>query len=558
MWPFKKKENRAAASGDPQWLKDLIEGGSSSATGRKVTADTAMQASAVYACIRILAETVASLPLNVYKRLQPTGKEKAINHNLYSVLHDAPNPEITSLEFREAMQAHLCLRGNAYAEKVFDGAGRLRQLWPISPDRVSVERDRITKQLVYTVTLPESAGQVRLTTKNMFHLRGLSGDGIVGYSPIKLFKESIGLSLAAEEYGARFFGNSLRPSGVFEHPNKLGKQAQDNLVKSMQEQHQELSKKFRVMVLEEGMKWHQMSISPEEAQFLQTRQFQVVDIARIFRVPPHLIAELSRATFSNIEQQSIDFVVNTIRPWLVRWEQAIKQRLFDTDEIEYFAEFVVDGLLRGDIASRYTAYSVGRQNGWLSADDIRDLENMNPLPNGQGKTYLLPLNMVPADQSAKVGDMAKDKGLQDDKKKQRTSNAFRRIFQDALTRIVKRERADVLRQIKKYAQRQSIKDFETWLDDFYSEHVDFIKRNISPVITSYYEIVESTGIDLDERINDYTLRHIYSSKKQIRGIVNSSGVDLEKALTDMFDVWEGQRMIEVAAKEIAITGAVND
>lgn len=534
---------------NPQaWLVDMFTGGTKSATGVNVTPDRALQASAVYACCRVLSETIASLPLHVYKRLD-RGKEKAVDHYLYPILHDAPNPEMTSFEFRETMMGHLCLRGNAYAEKVYDRAGRIKELWPLNPDRVTVARDKATKQLIYTVTIPDEARKVELGSDRILHIRGLSGDGIIGYSPIKLARESIGLSLATEEYGARFFGNGSRPGGVLEHPGKLGTEARKNLKTSWEEMHKGLEQSHRIAILEEGLKWHQIGIAPEEAQFLESRQFQAVDIARIFRVPPHLVGILDRSTFSNIEQQSIDFVVNTIRPWLVRHEQAYKQRLFDVDDVDHFAEFLIDGLLRGDIQSRYTAYSVGRQNGWLSADDIRELENMNPLPDGQGKTYLLPLNMVPADQTAKVGDMAKEKGMQEDDKKQKQgiNGAFQRLFKDAITRIIKRERADVLRQVRK---KTNVEEFEKWLDEFYKEHEDFVRRNITPVMTSFLEL-SGQAEAIEDGVNEYVEKHIRNSMANIRTLI-ANETDKEKTLIEMFDTWEGKRTTEMAIQETAI------
>lgn len=547
MWPFSRKEKRSGLANPQAWLVDMFTGGTKSATGVNVTPDRALQASAVYACVRVLAETIASLPLHVYKRLA-RGKEKATDHYLYPILHDAPNPEMTSFEFRETMMGHLCLRGNAYAEKVIDRAGRVKELWPLNPDRVTVERDKATKQLVYTVTIPDEARKVELGSDRILHIRGLSGDGIIGYSPIKLARESIGLSLATEEYGARFFGNGSRPGGVLEHPGKLGAEARKNLKKSWEDMHQGLEQSHRIAILEEGLKWHQIGIAPEEAQYLETRQHQTTDIARIFRVPPHMIGDLTRSTNNNIEHQGIEFAVYTMTPWCVRFEQGFRQRLFDVDDTNYFAEFLINGLLRGDINSRYNAYAIGRQWGWLSADDIRELENQNPLPDGQGKTYLLPLNMVPADQTAKVGDMAKEKGLQEDKKqKQRFNNAFRHLFQDAITRIIKRERADVLRQVRK---KTNAEEFGKWLGEFYKEHEEFVRRNITPVMTSFLELsgqVES----VEDSINEYVDKHIRNSVANIRTLI-ANETDKEKALVEMFDMWEGKRTTEMAIQETAL------
>lgn len=536
---FSKLFSRRSGIADPQkWLIDYFTGGTKSAAGINVTPDTALQASAVYACVRVLAETIASLPLHVYRRLEGSkGKEKAPEHYLYPVLHEIANPEMTSFELRETMVGHLCLRGNAYAEKVFDRAGRVKELWPLNPDGVLVERDKATKQLIYIITLPGESKQVKLSSDRILHIRGLSGNGIIGYSPIALAKESIGLALATEEYGSRFFGNASRPSGVLEHPGKLGKDAADRLKKSWEEMHRGLSNAHRVAILEEGLKWNQIGMTQEDSQYLQTRQYQVVDIARIFRVPPHMIAELSRATFSNIEFQSIDFVVNTIRPWLVRFEQAFKQRLFDETDREHYAEFSIDGLLRGDIASRYSAYAIGRQWGWLSADDIREMENRNPLPDGQGETYLVPLNMVPAGETAKIGDIAKELPENDDQK-QKTRDIFVPIMKDVGMRIVRRERADILRQLKK---NKDIESFREWLDAFYEEHTEFIRKNISPVFEAYNKM--AGYIDIMPSVELYINRHIANLRDKIITLTDSKNYDtttLVNALEAVFNELESE------------------
>lgn len=268
---FSKLFSRRSGIANPQkWLIDYFTGGTKSAAGINVTPDTALQASAVYASVRVLAETIASLPLHVYRRLgNGKGKEKATEHYLYPVLHEIANPEMTSFELRETMVGHLCLRGNAYAEKVFDRAGRVKELWPLNPDGVLVERDKATKQLIYIITLPGESKQVKLSSDRILHIRGLSGNGIIGYSPIALAKESIGLALATEEYGSRFFGNASRPSGVLEHPGKLGKDAADRLKKSWEEMHRGLSNAHRVAILEEGLKWNQIGMTQEDSQYLQ-------------------------------------------------------------------------------------------------------------------------------------------------------------------------------------------------------------------------------------------------------------------------------------------------
>lgn len=407
------KNSTTTTLSDPgQWLIDLI-GGRTTATGVNVNENTALQSTAVFACIRILAETIASLPLPMYKRLSGRGKIRAPDHYLYSVLDEVANSEMDSFVFRETMQGHLGSWGNAYSEIEYDMAGRIRGLWPLRPDKTWPERNKSTGKIEYRTLLPDGTNAI-LPFERVFHIPGFGFDGLVGYNPIRLFRETIGMALAVEEYGARFFGNGAKPGGVLEHPGTLSKEAQERLRGSWNEMHQGLSKQHRIAILEEGMSYKQIGIPPEDAQFLETRKFQTAEIARIYRIPPHMIGDLERATFSNIEHQSIEFVVHTIRPWLVRWEKAIKFRLLTPSERRrYFAEHLIDGLLRGDIKSRYEAYAIARQNGWMNGDDIRELENMNPMPDGLGEIYIVNGNMKPIQKTlSEGGDSSSEKVLE--------------------------------------------------------------------------------------------------------------------------------------------------
>jgi HK97 family phage portal protein len=357
-----------------------ILSGPASITGKSVTPSTALQLSAVYACVRVISETIASLPLLTYRRLE-RGKERAPNHPLYTMLHSLPNPEMTSVELRDAIQGHVLLWGNGYCEVVRDNAGRVRQLWPLRPDRVRLIRNA-RNDLIYELTLPDN--QVRhLSARRVLHIKGLSFEGLLGYDPVKLGRESMGMAMAAEEYGGRFFSNDGSPGGVLEHPGNISTDAANRLRNSWYETHGGLNRKHRVAILEEGIKWHQVGIAPDNAQFLETRKYQTIEIVRLFRVPPHKIQELDRATWGNIEHQAIEFVTDTIWPWTVRWEQAISRTLLSESEREsYFVEHLLQGLLRGDIKTRYQAYAIARQNGWLNANEIRELENMNPYDGG--------------------------------------------------------------------------------------------------------------------------------------------------------------------------------
>lgn len=364
-----------------------------STSGQVVTCDSSMRVSAVYACVRVIAESVASLPLRVYERLPGNGKAIARGLNLYRLLHDQPNDWQTSFEFREMMQGHLCLRGNAYAQIVMGGMGEPVALIPLHPDRMKVER-LVNGRLRYSYTPEGETTATPYTQDEIFHLRGLAFDGILGISPIRAAAEAVGLTMATEQFGAAFFGRAARPSGVIQTPNKLSEPA----YKNMQATWEGFSKSgsHKPAILEQGATWQQLSVNNDESQFLETRKYQVGEIARLFRVPPHLIGDLDRATFSNVEQQSIDFVTHCIRPWCVRWEQAILRDLIAEDE-KFFAEFLLDGLLRGDAASRSQALQTQFLHGALSIDEWREIENRNPLPENQGQQYFVPLNIIPVD-----------------------------------------------------------------------------------------------------------------------------------------------------------------
>ncbi len=363
-----------------------------------------MTTSAVYACVRVLAETIASLPLHTYRRTE-RGKEKAMDHSLYYLLHDEPNPEMTSFVFRETLMGHLLLWGNAYAQIIRDGRGKVIALYPLLPDRMEVGRNE--KGELYYRYLKDSR-EYLLRREEVLHIPGLGFDGLAGYSPIAMAKNAIGMALATEEYGSRLFANDARPSVVLEHPGLL--KDPGKIRDSWNQIYRGSENAHKVAVLEEGMSVKTLSMPPEQAQFLETRKFQIEEICRIFRIPPHLIASLDRATFSNIESQSISFVVHTIRPWLVRIEQAMNKALFSQSEKQkHFVSFVVEGLLRGDFASRMQGYSIGIQNGFLSPNDARSLENLNPIEHGD--IYAMNGNMLKLED---VGAYAKGKTGGDD------------------------------------------------------------------------------------------------------------------------------------------------
>ena len=368
--------------------------------GKTVTERSAMQMTAVYSCVRILAEAVAGLPLHVYRYNADGGKEKAIDHPLYLLLHDEPNPEMSSFVFRETLMTHLLLWGNAYAQIIRNGKNEVIALYPLMPNKMTVERDS-KGQLYYRYNrgndeaIKDDQQTAILSPSDVLHIPGLGFDGLVGYSPIAMAKNSIGMAIACEEYGAKFFANGATPGGILEHPGTV--KDPQRVRDSWNSAFGGSSNANKVAVLEEGMKYTPISISPEQAQFLETRKFQINEIARIFRVPPHMVGDLEKSSFSNIEQQSLEFVKYTLDPWVIRWEQSIQRSLLSQEEkVSYFVKFNLEGLLRGDYQSRMNGYAIGRQNGWMSANDIRELENLDLIPDEEGgNLYLINGNMLP-------------------------------------------------------------------------------------------------------------------------------------------------------------------
>ena len=358
-------------------------------SGEKVDEQSAMQISTVYACVRLLAETVAALPLHLYRYTDDgKGKEGASDHPLYRILYRQPNDEMSSFTWRETMMTHLLLWGNAYCQIIRDGRNQVLGLYPLLPENVEVDRDGQGQLYyiyhAYTDEVPGEQNQdIYFRKDEILHIPGLGFNGLVGFSPIAMMKNSLGTTLAVEKYGASFFTNGAQPSGVLEHPGVLKdpQKIRDNWTAV----YGGANNAHRVAVLEEGMAYKAISLPPEDSQFLSTRQFGVEEICRIFRVPPHMVQSMEHATFSNIEHQSIDFVVHTLTPWLVRFEQAIIKDLLLTEEQDVlFPKFNVDGLLRGDYQSRMNGYATGISNGFLSPNDIHRLENMDLIPAEEG------------------------------------------------------------------------------------------------------------------------------------------------------------------------------
>ena len=361
-------------------------------SGTSVNEETALRLSTVWACIRVISESVASLPLEIYKKNKDGTKSIQTKHPLYNLLHSTPNNLMTSFSFRDTIQTQLLLYGNAFVHIERNKAERPISLNILDPKKIQIKI--VHGELYYHVQQGGGNQDKVYNQEEVLHLLGMSHNGLVGKSPIECARENLGLSMASLEYGAAFFGNGASLSGVLEHPNSLSKEASERLAYSWNQKFQGPQQAHKTAVLEEGMKYKELGIPPAQAQFLETRRFQTEEIARNFRCPPHMIGDLSRASFSNIEQQSIDFVVHTLRPWLVRWEQELNRKLFkESEKGKFFFKYTIEGLLRGDTKTRSDFYKDLFNIGVLSPNDIRQLENLNPVDGGD--TYYVPLNLAP-------------------------------------------------------------------------------------------------------------------------------------------------------------------
>ena len=374
-------------------VAEWLDGSSPTLSGARIGPESAMRISTVYACVRIISEDIASSPLHLYRRLE-RGKERATEHPLYWLLHNAPNRYMTTMQWRETMQGHLLLRGNAYSEIERDGLGRITALWPLRPDRMEAPKLAADGSLLYTYQTPNGE-RVEMAQTQVLHLRGLSPDGVMGYSPVQLQRETLAHAAGLADYGNRFFGNNASPGGVLQHPGKLSTEAAARLKTSWEAAHKGLENSHRVAILEEGITWQQVGMAPEDSQFIESRKLSREEIAsEIFRVPPHKIGELSRSTNNNIEEQSISYVSDTLQAWFVRWEQQLSVScLTPAEQRVYFCEHLMDAKLRGKTLERYQGYAQMLNWGVFSPNDVREKENMNPTADGD--VYLQPLNMVP-------------------------------------------------------------------------------------------------------------------------------------------------------------------
>ncbi len=442
-----------------QGWSTFISGLFKNTSKEKVNNATALSVSTLYACIRNVSEDIAKIPLKVYKKDGDSRFEQS-GHPMARLVGFQPNPDMDAMSFRETMNAHAMGWGNGYAEIQRDGFGNPVALWPLRPDRVKVYREKGTQKVFYRVSTKEGK-QVDIWAVDIFHLHGMGFDGLVGYNIVALAAQAIGSAIAMDKFAGAFFGNGMHVSGNLTHPTNLSDEAQKRLKAQMEADFTTADESHKLLVLEEGMKFEQNSIDPKASQMIETRRFSVTDFCRWMRVPPHKVADLSRSSFSNIEEQNIDYVQDGLLGWIKRWEMALWSKLLTPAEQNagLFFEHSVDGLLRGNIKGRTAAYKIFWDRGIMSINEIRALENLNPIPGGDA--HFVPINFTT------LADAT-------------SNNAGRNaVVNDIAARLASREIKELEKRVKHAAD--DLPRFKSWLDEFYAKHDNYIIDAIMPL-----------------------------------------------------------------------------
>ena len=559
-------ERRASKTGTStmahpaKWLYDQLHGGTAYA-GVQVTEGKALGITAVYACVRVLSETVASLPLILYKRLSEGGKTRAVEHPLFHLLHVQPNKEMSAFQFKELLESHAAIYGNGYAQIVWNNSAEPTALWPLLPDKMDVAR--VNGEIVYQYdTGPK---KVPIPAYQVFHLPGLGYDGVKGYNPVSLQMQMLGNTIATEEFTGRYWSNDSTPGGVLEHPGRMSDDAHLRLKGGWEKAHQDITQKHKVAILEEGVKYHQISIPPNEAQFIETRKYQLQDIARMFRMQPHMIQDLERATFSNIEHQSLEFVRDTIRPWLVRWEQTILTKLLNPwERKEYYAEFLVDALLRGDYETRMRGYRLALETGIYNVNEVREFENRNPRDGGED--YYRPLNWAKEGSEPEPKEQARSIETRSAGERYRMTQSYRGLFRDVFQRIVSREVAEVRHGLHK--EMRDTLTFKAWLEEYYSTFGAVVRKQVKPVYRSFAEVIKGSAAQdisaateltaedeqfLEEYVDSLTENYSARSQNQLIKLVHEAEEDPQLSPTESvekrLDAWDETKAGKTASIE---------
>lgn len=568
-------------------LARLFRVGLDTLTGLRVDHETALSSTALFAGVRFISENMASVPLPIARR-QGRGKEPLRQDRRWELLNYAPNPEQTAMEFREMVIGFTVTTGNGYAEIVEGPDGMAEAFWPIPSWRVRpVRTDR--GALVYAVRPTESSSEVRIPPERMLHFRGFSRNGVLGDDVVERMREAIGISIAADQAAATFFGHGARPSGILQTDEALSDRAWNRLKKERDRIHGGVRNWHRLALLEEGVKWQQVSTDPEKSQLIETRKFQVTEVARILNLPPHVLKDMERSTFSNIEHQALELVKYSFRPWAVRLEQVFEKRLLlPSERSTHLIRHNLDGFLRGDMKTRFESYAIGRQWGWYSANDVLDLEDQNGI-GPQGDVYMVPINMLPADGFADFSVGQEDppdpegwarslprprprepRQARSAVLRKRVEAAWRPTFAQRLDDLIRREANAVRRAVGRAASGEGVQEFMVWMDGFYEENAGFVAENTQPMFSglasqvyplALEEVGQDEGRDIDAWVQEYAetygVQESSNSRDQLRALLAENPLfdDAQDAVEERVGEWEEGRAQKSALRESVDLGS---
>jgi HK97 family phage portal protein len=522
MFNFLKKKKRVMTE---KQFQDVGLIGPMSLSGQRVSVHSALKLPVVFACVRVISEAAAALPLIVYERGADGSKKRARNHSLYRLLHDAPNPFMDSFTVFELLLAGCLLRGNSYAQVERDHDGTIVAIYPLQSSQMMVKVEN--NNILYEYN--QNGKKHTFKWYEILHLKGLSFDGIIGLSPLSLLSEAIGRAQAVNEYSAKFFINDASPGGIIKHPKNLGEKAHNNLMKTWYRAYGGNSKSHKTAILEEGMDFQSIGLSPEESQMIDTAKFSVVEICRAYKVPLNLVQDHERSTYSNVTEQNRSFVVHTLQPWLKRIEQVCNRVLFTEREKErFFVEYKLDSLLKGDQKTRYECYEIGMNKGFLSINDVRGFENLTPVPGGD--QYQPDNEPAPARAMTRAQEepTSRDKILEN----------FKPLIREAAGTIINHECG-----LLKSGLREHQNEFKTFLENLYTNDMpDYLKEKYGPVLRSFANAIidqaegemGATGSDLEEYIQEH-----------IDHVVDGHG---QNSLNQLFAILEGEDLEAVEAR----------
>lgn len=544
------KELRSSLATPEKWVTEFFGGGAETKTGVRVDEYAALNYAAFFCGVTNIAGIMMQLPCQVFRRRADGSKELMTKHPLYKIVHDIAKPKMTAPRFRQTLTGHLATWGNGYAQVLYNlRDGSVNSLHPIRPDRMHIEEDRENPAKVNYIYRPKRGPEYTFGPGELLHIPGFGYDGIQGYSIVTLARESIGFGLGTEEFGARYFGDGLHPGAVVTVKGKVRPENRQTYKDDLKKKYTGLGKNHLFVLFEQDTEIKTIGIPPEDAQFLETREFQVVEIARWLNLPVHVIKGNARETYQNVEQGFLELIIYSMGPWIKLWETELTIKLLREDERGegYFIEFNVDGLLRGDIASRTRAYSLGRQWGWLSANDIRRKENMDPIKGGDD--YLVPLNMTPAGSAERTLLLRGHRGT--------FEAQYRPLIEDAVGRIIRREVNDLTGAVKKYLGKRTEREFREFVDDYYTQLEEYIRKNIEPIARSVGKMLP--GEDRREVIDTWMNRFVESHTRRSREMIAAmmvmdetvaAGEELPKRMSDVIGGWEETRTPLVVEREL--------